>query len=529
MTPSNFQALTNHLRYTRANGEVTFKNKAYRREYWESRQLAHVYDDLIASTAFLPASTSVSVRYYFVEHNITAIPACVHCNQPINVPKTYGECLPTLHARCVRPHTDHKIRQTNQDRYGGNPAQHVDVRQKISSAKTTEMLARATEKSLATKRMKIPGYGDKASAKRERAAIAHQMSSRGYRHASQYHIPPDVLAQIDDPSWLRAEYSTKPANQIAAEQGVNKTIIQNRLRAFGIDTVHRTVSLAESEIVAFIQSISSTPIVQNSRGVGGMDFELDIYMPDIKLAIEYHGQFWHVESKTPRKNIHRYKYAECAKRGITLLQVWSSEWKHKRSIVESRIRHKLGTNVQRIGARSCVVCPISPRDSRQAVTAWHMQGPAAASVHLGLFYENALVGVMTFAASRYTQTHQWELVRFCTQPGMVVSGGAGKLFSHFIRTYQPASIISYSNNRYGNGAVYAALGMVALTSTPPGYYYVDLSDADAEPTHRSAFQKHKLSGILPSYDPSLTEYQNMLNNGYDRIWDAGNKVFSWTK
>ena len=45
---------------------------------------------------------------------------------------------------------------------------------------------------------------------------------------------------------------------------------------------------------------------------------------------------------------------------------------------------------------------------------------------------------------------------------------------------------------------------------------------------RVAFQKHKLEKLLPAYDPNLTEWQNMQNAGYDRIWDCGNLVYAKT-
>lgn len=35
--------------------------------------------------------------------------------------------------------------------------------------------------------------------------------------------------------------------------------------------------------------------------------------------------------------------------------------------------------------------------------------------------------------------------------------------------------------------------------------------------NRIQFQKHKLS----NFDETLTEWQNMQLNGYDRIWDCG--------
>ena len=42
---------------------------------------------------------------------------------------------------------------------------------------------------------------------------------------------------------------------------------------------------------------------------------------------------------------------------------------------------------------------------------------------------------------------------------------------------------------------------------------------------RIQFQKHKLKDKLETFDPNITEWENMKANGYDRIWDCGNMVF----
>ena len=42
------------------------------------------------------------------------------------------------------------------------------------------------------------------------------------------------------------------------------------------------------------------------------------------------------------------------------------------------------------------------------------------------------------------------------------------------------------------------------------------------------YQKHKLPKLLEAFDANLTEWQNMQNNGYDRIWDCGNDVWKWS-
>ena len=39
------------------------------------------------------------------------------------------------------------------------------------------------------------------------------------------------------------------------------------------------------------------------------------------------------------------------------------------------------------------------------------------------------------------------------------------------------------------------------------------------------YQKHKLNEVLKVYDEDKTEYENMMMNGYTRIWDCGNLKF----
>ena len=43
--------------------------------------------------------------------------------------------------------------------------------------------------------------------------------------------------------------------------------------------------------------------------------------------------------------------------------------------------------------------------------------------------------------------------------------------------------------------------------------------------NRMNFQKHKLKKLLSTYDPLLSEWENMKLNGYDRIWDCGSLKF----
>ena len=69
---------------------------------------------------------------------------------------------------------------------------------------------------------------------------------------------------------------------------------------------------------------------------------------------------------------------------------------------------------------------------------------------------------MTFAKQTGCQgskTQQyWTLNRFCNKLNTRVVGGASKLLHHFIKKYNPSSIVSYSHNDISNGNLYKKLG-----------------------------------------------------------------------
>ena len=47
---------------------------------------------------------------------------------------------------------------------------------------------------------------------------------------------------------------------------------------------------------------------------------------------------------------------------------------------------------------------------------------------------------------------------------------------------------------------------------------------------RHKFMKHKLKSLIGErYDETKTAFENMIDNGYDRIWDSGSLKFEWYK
>ena len=253
--------------------------------------------------------------------------------------------------------------------------------------------------------------------------------------------------------------------------------------------------------------------------------ELDFFIPDLKLAIEYNGLYWHREGPKISKNYHLEKTTRCEELGIRLIHIYETEWLHKQNIVKSILRQSIGGPVVKIHGRECEIKNVSNDEKANFLRECHIQGNDACSAAYGLYYKNNLVSLMTFCKSRFDKKYEWEISRFCNALNTKIHGGASKLFSVFLQDCTPKSVVSYSDRRYFTGEVYKNIGMTLKGFTSQGYHYI-------APDYKTLFsrqmyQKNKLQERLKVFDPNLSEWENMKANGFDRIWDCGHSKWVW--
>ena len=291
---------------------------------------------------------------------------------------------------------------------------------------------------------------------------------------------------------------------------------------------HKYSSIAEQEIRDWLESeISDIKIEPNKRFYyDGYHFkECDIYLPDYGLGVEYHGLYWHSEMNTD-KDSNKHKYEIFKSKDIEIIQIFESEWTHSENIVKSLIRSRLKLTTNKIYARKCSIELVPNNDYKIFCELNHLQGYGTAKIRLGLYYNNELVQIMSFSKPRYNKKYDWENIRTCSVLNTIVVGGFSKLLSYFINNYE-GSIISYVDARLFNGSGYIANGFEYLYHSNCNYKYYKENSNILE--SRIKYQKHKLSGILPFFDSSLSEHSNMLNNDYYRVYDAGNLVLGYSK
>jgi hypothetical protein len=249
--------------------------------------------------------------------------------------------------------------------------------------------------------------------------------------------------------------------------------------------------------------------------------ELDIYLPDLKLAFEFNGLYWHSELYK-NKEYHLNKTKRCLMKDIHLIHIYEDEWIYKKEIVKSRILNLLSKNKYKIYARKCIIKEVNGRETKEFLNNNHIQGYVPSDINLGLYYSKKLVLLMTFGKGRFKNKEQ-ELLRFCNKLNTSVIGGASKLFKYYCKNYSFNNIVSYADRSWSNGDIYEKLNFIKKSETIPNFYYV------IEGLRVNRFKYRKSELIKEGYDRNKTAHKIMNDRNIYRIYNSGNLKFEYRK
>ena len=303
----------------------------------------------------------------------------------------------------------------------------------------------------------------------------------------------------------------------------------SHLQGVGCPKCSVIVSDNEKEIVEYCKMLTND-VIENERTILNGK-ELDIYMQEYNIAIEYNGLKWHSEQFGKDKNYHLDKTEKCQKNGIRLIHIFEDEWLEHKEVVKSKIKHilKKDNDLQKVYARKCVVKEIDKDTSREFLEKNHIQGFSPSTIYIGCFFNNELIGVMTFKKER-KEENKWELNRFATDITKQCVGVGGKLFQYFVKNYNPEYIKSFADRRWTldkDNNLYTKLGFELEKILKPDYHYV----YGNKRIHKFNFRKKNIIKLFKDkkFTLDMTEKEMMSNLSIFRIWDCGLFKFIWKK
>lgn len=277
------------------------------------------------------------------------------------------------------------------------------------------------------------------------------------------------------------------------------------------------ISKAELEVLDFLNELEHG--FKNTKIFG---IELDGYNPNIKVAMEFNGLYWHSES-IKGKNLHERKYRICKENDIRLFTIFEDEWKHRQSQVKSFIRAALNKNDIKLYARELKLEIVAAKHhtALRFLNDNHIQGiPGIPKIvcHIILLNDlDEIVSVMTFSKHHRNES-EIVLSRYCVKSNHSIIGGAQRLFKHAI-DYFKCDIKTWSDNRWTEGNMYDRLGFKLHQTLAKDYSYIVPGNACVR------ISKQSMTKTKMKASENQTEYERALELGFDRIWDCGKKTW----
>lgn len=231
-----------------------------------------------------------------------------------------------------------------------------------------------------------------------------------------------------------------------------------------------------------------------------------------------HNSTWGVYKSPPKEKTYHYDKSKlAAKHGYRCIHIF--DWDNIRSIMQLLIDRP------RVYARDCVCREIDKDIAKEFLEKNHLQRYARDTIRIGLFHKEILVSVMTFSRPRYNRNYEYELIRYCSTHQVV--GGAEKLFSYFINSYNPKSIISYCDLSKFTGATYKKLGFELHGSSISKHWF---RMKDGKHITDNLLRQRGVDQLLGTqFGKGTSNEQLMRKQGFVEIYDAGQATYVWNK
>lgn len=347
-------------------------------------------------------------------------------------------------------------------------------------------------------------------------------------------------------------------NDLAKSLGVSLYYINNyiyddgngvhtRFKLDDFDGMTRTLRGQEDDVSDFLDSLG-VQYVRDSRPdfmrptKDDRPLELDFYLEEYNVAIEFNGSHWHSE-KYHERSYHEMKTQLAREQGVRVLHIFSYDWENpvKQDIIKSQLSYMVHKGIKKYNARSLTVNEVSTKDTNYFMEVNHIQGSGTnGEFRYGLYDGDTLVSVMVIGKKRFSHKEDavYELQRFANLKYTSVRGGASKLFKAITNDHPEIHYIeSFANNDFAhseNGSVYNVLGFNYDSTAVSRYNWVKNKTV----VYRHTVQTKKLraytdgtgkepfNGATKDFKYGIdTEDTYMNRNGYYKVWHAGNDKY----
>lgn len=318
----------------------------------------------------------------------------------------------------------------------------------------------------------------------------------------------DTIIERYGPDYVRKFIETKANNgsviihkgktitEWAEGLGVSYSHLLSYVKQFGWDEAENLIpskTIIEQKMDLMIKGLIGPSAFSNKK-LDKTNYKPDFVLVDQKIIVEADGLYWHSDLNPNMQNskYHKEKRKTYLELGFRPFFFRSDEVLKKEGIVKSILMNALGLN-SKIGARKCRTLMTS--DGAEFLKKNHLMGSGSGRCYCLLFNDE----IVSCMQVKKKNDDTVEISRFCTKNGISVIGGFSKLLKFAIKCEEPQTIITFIDQRYGDGSYLANFGFEKKTE------FLSFSWTNGD----KSFHRMKFPG----------------NSGYDaglaKIWDCG--------
>lgn len=153
-----------------------------------------------------------------------------------------------------------------------------------------------------------------------------------------------------------------------------------------------SISQGERELVYFVEQYSNN-ITLNNRYIIKPK-ELDVFLPDYNLAIEFDGIYWHSIENGKDEKYHINKTINCQQEGIKLIHVFENEWAERQDAVKSLILENINQLPEKINKDDCIIKKVEKDIALNFLNVHNICITKNHDLCLGLYHNDRLVSYM---------------------------------------------------------------------------------------------------------------------------------------
>lgn len=262
-----------------------------------------------------------------------------------------------------------------------------------------------------------------------------------------------------------------------------EVIPSNHFKGSGCSQCNIITSTAEIELRRFLEPYLE--FEYSNRNILNNKAELDIFIPELKVAIEYNGVYYHSDKFQP-SDYHLNKTTQCINKGIHLIHIFEDEWIYRKDKVKSLLLEAIGQTPNILEVEACEVKIVDQKTYKEFMEINYIDDFVKADVIVGLYNNNNLVSLIS--------ENNKELL-LVNKLNTQVKGGFEKLLENFKGKHT-----TLVDLRWSYGEREKALGFKLIEQTPPSYFF----------TKGQVRTKKEKAGFNKIYDCGTLKLSNLL-------------------